>query len=89
MGVVHAVPAWYVAAVPRAGEAVEKGYRSSHVRAGYSRFWNMLFHLRSIVVRAACSASACSARALSQAHAPLHTAQLLGHSHSPYVPYAS
>ena len=50
MGVVRAAQ-YALAGVPRAGEAVEKGYRSSLVRAGYSRFWNMLFHLRSTVVR--------------------------------------
>ena len=50
MGVVRAAQ-YPLAGVPRAGEAVEKGYRSSLVRAGYSRFWNMLFHLRSTVVR--------------------------------------
>ena len=88
MGVVRAVPAWYAAAVPRAGEAVEKGYRSSLVRAGYSRFWNMLFHLRSIgyaVSRCLLSQGTTTGAPVHAAHAPVHTAQLW-HSHSTLRP---
>ena len=61
--------------------AAEKGYRSSLVRAGYSRFPNMPFHLRGIVVRRMLSqrmlsqgtAAGVLPQAVLTAHAPVHT----------------